>query len=167
MEHRSVGKVIVFSILTLGIYSLVWFFWTTKELKARGADVPTAWLMLVPIVNFYFMWKYFEGAEQVTGGGVNGVLYFLLAFFISPIVSVALAQNEFNKLAGAGPVAAGMPGAAPAGMPQQPMQQPVAPQQPQAPVDPGMSAQQPPVAPEAPKAPQDPNQQPPAAPPAA
>ncbi len=143
MQHRSVGKFIAFSILTLGIYTLVWFFWTTKELKALGADVPTPWLLFIPIAGFYFLWKYFEAAEQMTQGAVNGVLYFMLGFFISPIVSASLAQNEYNKLAPAAP-AAGMP-AAP-GMPQQPAQ-PVAP-----------------AAPADPSAPQDPNQQPPVPP---
>lgn len=110
MEHRSVGKFIIFSIITLGIYTLVWFFWTTKEIKAAGGDVPTAWLQFIPLANIYFYWKHFAAAEQVTNGAVNGVLYFVLALFVSPIVSGALEQNEFNKLAGAAP-AGGMPAA--------------------------------------------------------
>ena len=93
MEHRSVGKVILLSLVTFGIYAIVWFFKTTKELNARGAQIPTPWLMIVPIANLFFLWKYFEQAEHVTGGAVNGVLYFVLGFFVSPIVSLALAQN--------------------------------------------------------------------------
>lgn len=149
MENRSVVKVLVLSIVTFGIYAILWFFWTTKELKARGADIPTAWLMFVPIANFYFYYKYFMGAEHVTGGAVNGILYFVLGIFVSPVVSQLLAQSEFNKIGGAAPVMGGMPmNSAPmGGMPAaQPMMQAPAPQ-----------AQMP----MAPEAPQDPNQMPP------
>ncbi len=149
MEYRSLGKFIAFSLLTLGIYTIFWSFWTTKELNNKGANIPTPWLLFIPIANLYFMWKYYEGAEMVTGGAVNAILYFVLALFISPIISDALAQNEYNKLSTAAP-APGMGAMPQQGMPQQPMQQPMA---------------QAPAAPEAPVAeqpPQDPNQQPPA-----
>ena len=96
MEHRSVGKLIAFSLLTLGIYTLFWFSWTAKELRAAGQEVPTSWLQIIPIANLYYYWKHFAAAENATNGAVNGVLYFVLALFVSPFVSAALEQNEFN-----------------------------------------------------------------------
>ena len=100
MEHRNIIKVLILSIVTFGFYSLFWHFWTTKELKSKGADIPTAWLQIIPIANIYFYFKYYEGAEKVTGGAVSGILYFVLALFVSPVVSLLLAQNEYNKLSG-------------------------------------------------------------------
>ena len=56
MRKRSVVGVIVFPFLTLGIYLLYWFVSTKNELKEKGADIPTAWLLIIPFVNIYWIW---------------------------------------------------------------------------------------------------------------
>jgi len=45
--------VIVLSLLTLGIYVLVWFVKTKREMNTKGAEIPTAWLIIIPIINIY------------------------------------------------------------------------------------------------------------------
>ncbi len=144
MEERSIVRVLILSIVTFGIYSILWHFWTTSELNAKGANIPTAWLQIIPIANLYFFYKYYEGAEKVTGGNVNGILYFVLALFVSPVVSELLAQNEYNKMhatAGAATPAAQAP-AQPVAMPAA-TDQPSAPEVPVVAADPTPSVEQP------------------------
>jgi hypothetical protein len=70
-------------------------------LNQKGASIPTAWLIIIPIVNLFWLWKYYEGAEEVTSGKVNGVLMFVLGLFVTPLIPYALCQDAYNKLAGA------------------------------------------------------------------
>src|SRR4030095_14203484 len=51
MNKRSVVGVILLSIITFGIYALVWFVKTKGEMVKHGAAIPPAWLLIVPIAN--------------------------------------------------------------------------------------------------------------------
>lgn len=98
MKNRSIAAVVLLPFVTLGIYTIYWFVTTKGELNTKGANIPTAWLIIIPFVNIWWMWKYFEAAEQVTNKKVNGILMFVLAVFITSIISSALCQNEYNNL---------------------------------------------------------------------
>ncbi|HET8709031.1 MAG TPA: DUF4234 domain-containing protein [Candidatus Saccharimonadales bacterium] len=51
MKKRSVGLVIVLSIITLGIYTLFWLFDTKEEMNARGAKIPPLKLLFLPLLG--------------------------------------------------------------------------------------------------------------------
>lgn len=108
MKHRSVAAVVLLPFVTFGIYSLYWHVSTKKELNEQGANIPTAWLLIVPIANIFWLWKYYEGAEQVTNKKVNSVLMFIIALLVTSIISSAICQSAFNDL-GAAPVAGPAP----------------------------------------------------------
>lgn len=99
MKNRNVAAVVLLPFVTFGIYGIYWFVKTKGELNQNGADIPTAWLLIIPFVNYYWMWKYYEGAEKVTSGKVNGVLMFVLHLLVTSIISVAICQDSYNKLA--------------------------------------------------------------------
>jgi hypothetical protein len=111
MKHRNPLGVIFFSIITFGIYAIVWNVKTKGEMNKLGADIPTAWLLIIPIVNIYWMWKYSKGVEHVTGGKTSGVLAFVLLYILS-IIGMAIIQDIFNGLPAAEAVAS--PGSSPA-----------------------------------------------------
>jgi len=46
MEHRSPIMVFFVSLITFGIYGLVWYVKTKNEMNAKGAQIPTAWLLI-------------------------------------------------------------------------------------------------------------------------
>lgn len=98
MKNRNVLAVIFLPFITFGIYALYWFVKTKGELNNKGAEIPTAILIIVPLVNIYWMWKYFEGAEKVTGGKTNGILMFVLALFVTSLIPMALCQDAYNKI---------------------------------------------------------------------
>jgi hypothetical protein len=99
MTHRSIVKLLLLSLVTFGIYGLVWFVSTKEEMKAAGADIPTAWLLIVPFANLYWLWKYCGGVELVTRGKTSQVIGFIL-FAVLGVVGVAIVQDAFNKLVG-------------------------------------------------------------------
>lgn len=106
MKQRSPWAVLLLPFITFGIYYLVWQVKTKNELKSLGASIPTAWLLIIPFVSWWWMYKYCAGAEKVSGGKVNGVLGFLLLFFFGVIGAVYL-QIQYNHLTvGAAPAPA-------------------------------------------------------------
>jgi hypothetical protein len=98
MKNRNPAAVFFFSLITLGIYGIVWEVKTKNEMNKLGASIPTAWLIIVPFVSFYWLWKYCEGVEHVTNGKSSAVLSFVLIFLLG-IIGITILQNEFNKLA--------------------------------------------------------------------
>lgn len=99
MKKRNPFGVFAYPFLTFGIYSLYWQVVTKGELNSKGAQIPTAWLIIVPFVNLWWLWKYCEGVEQVAG--MSGPVAFLLLFFLGPIGS-AIIQDKFNAVADGG-----------------------------------------------------------------
>ncbi|HSX47363.1 MAG TPA: DUF4234 domain-containing protein [Patescibacteria group bacterium] len=97
MQKRNPFAVVVFSIITFGIYAIVWQVKTKNELNSRGATIPTAWLLIVPFVNIWWLWKYSEGVEKATNGNLSAVLSFILLFLLS-IIGMAIVQSEYNKV---------------------------------------------------------------------
>ena len=49
--HRNIFLVYLFSFITFGIYTIYWLVSTKEEMNTLGATIPTAWLIIVPIVN--------------------------------------------------------------------------------------------------------------------
>lgn len=118
MKHRNPLAVIFFSIITVGIYAIVWEVKTKNEMNKLGAEIPTAWLLIIPIVSIYWTWKYSKGVEHVTGGKTSGILAFVLLYLLS-IIGMAIVQDIFNGLpaAAAANAAAPSPAAPSAGTP--------------------------------------------------
>jgi len=97
MTRRSFVVVILLTFLTFGIYSLYWLVKTKLEMNRQGAQIPTAWLLIVPIVNIYWIWKYCEGVETVTERQMSGPVAFLLLWLLG-VIGVAILQIQFNKV---------------------------------------------------------------------
>ena len=98
MQHRNPIMVFLLSIITLGIYSLFWYVTTKNEMNAKGAQIPTAWLIIIPFVNIWWYWKFCEGVELVTNKGMGVAVAFLLLWLLG-IIGEAIIQNELNKVA--------------------------------------------------------------------
>lgn len=108
MKHRNPFAVFFLALITLGIYSIYWEVKTKGEMVKRGADIPTAWLIIIPIVNIWWLWKYSEGVEKVTDGKMQGVIAFILLFVLGSI-GQAIIQDGFNKVDAMDPAVATSP----------------------------------------------------------
>lgn len=99
MKHRNPIAVILLSLITFGIYGLYWEVKTKGEMNARGAAIPTAWLIIIPFVNIWWLWKYSEGVEKVTNGKMSTVIAFVLLFVLG-YIGAGVIQDSFNKVSG-------------------------------------------------------------------
>lgn len=98
MKQRSVVQVLLLTIVTFGIYGIVWQVKTKEEMVNLGADIPTAWLLIIPIANIYWLWKYSVGVEKVTNEKMSSIVALLLLWFLG-VIGMMIIQSEFNKLA--------------------------------------------------------------------
>lgn len=105
MKQRSPIAVFFLPFITFGIYGLVWSVKTKNEMNKLGANIPTAWLIIIPFINYYWWWKYCEGVENVTGGNLSGVMAFVLVILLGSI-GMAIIQDSFNKASNT-PIVAG------------------------------------------------------------
>jgi len=98
VKHRNIVLVYLFSIITFGIYAIYWMVSTKKEINSLGAKIPTAWLLIVPIANLYWIYKYCEGFAQKVKKDNNTLLWFILYILVG-IIMPAIVQLELNKRA--------------------------------------------------------------------
>jgi len=110
---RNPFLVFVWSLLTLGIYYLVWYYKINRELRdACGIDVSPGvaliaitlgWLVIVPpFVSWYRTFIRIAEAQRAAGvtseaNPVLGFILFVIAVFLLP-VEVVYAQDELNKI---------------------------------------------------------------------
>lgn len=96
MQKRNLASLVIFSIITLGIYLLVWFVKTKNEMKGLGADIPTAWLIIVPFGNIYWLYKYCDAFSNYVKKDNMGIIWFLLSVTMFPALPIII-QSEINK----------------------------------------------------------------------
>jgi hypothetical protein len=95
MKYRGPFSVFFLPFITFGIYAIVWSVSTKVEMNKLGAKIPTAWLMIVPVVNFWWWWKYAEGVDDVTDGEMAAAVAFILILLLG-VIGMAIIQNTFN-----------------------------------------------------------------------
>jgi hypothetical protein len=113
VKIRNPFLVFVWSLVTVGIYYVVWYYKVNRELRdAAGVDVSPVvallavtigWFVIVPpFVSWYRTFVRIADAQRAAGltSEVNptlGFILFVLALFFLP-VEVIYAQDELNKL---------------------------------------------------------------------
>lgn len=53
------------------LYQWYWLVQTKRNMERLGANIPTSWFILFPIINLYWDWEYAEGVEYITEGAVS------------------------------------------------------------------------------------------------
>jgi Domain of unknown function (DUF4234) len=102
MFEKSPIVVLILSMVTFGIYGIIWLYKCSEEMKQRGIELPSFIFVFIPILNLLYLWKFYAGVEQLSKGEVKGVMLFILSF-LGPLglVSFWMTQSTFNKVAGA------------------------------------------------------------------
>jgi hypothetical protein len=97
MKLRSPAAPLLLPFVTFGIYTLVWYVKTKNEMNQSNTQtqIPTAWLIIVPFVNIWWLWRYAVGVEEFTKGRMSTVAAFLLTFLLTAIGG-AIVQSKFN-----------------------------------------------------------------------
>jgi hypothetical protein len=105
MKIRSIAAPLLLPLVTFGIYALVWSVKTKNEMNNAGTAIPTAWLLIVPIANIVWLWKYSVGVETFTRKRFDRHAAFWLMLLLGGIGS-AIVQNQFNKALESAPIGA-------------------------------------------------------------
>ena len=106
IQKRDLVKAIILSIVTCGIYAIIWFIGLTNDMnKASGKANDTSGgmafvlgLITCGIYTYYWAYKFGEKRDIVAGEhGSSNVIYLILTFVGLGIVVYALAQDTLNK----------------------------------------------------------------------
>lgn len=97
MKYRNPILIILLTMITFGIYGLFWYVLVKNEMNRKGAKIPTALLLIIPIINYYWLWKFCEGVDKVTRRKMSGPVAFLLIFLLG-IIGGAIIQNSLNQV---------------------------------------------------------------------
>ncbi len=98
VKERNPIMVLIYSMLTCGIYSFYWSIQTKNEINEKGGDIPTAWLLFVPFANIYWYWRYIEDWHKVAKPEQE-LMMVVLAFFLLAPLAIYWIQIALNKLA--------------------------------------------------------------------
>lgn len=111
MKLRSPAAPLLLPFVTFGIYSLVWYVKTKNGMNNAGTKIPSAWLLIVPIGNIVWIWKYAVGVEQFTNKGMSRHASFWLLLLLG-LIGAAIVQSSFNNALGSSAVAKVVPAVA-------------------------------------------------------
>ncbi len=112
IKKRSIGMCILLSIITCGIYGIIWMISLADDLNTasgRTSDTSGGVVFLLGLVTcgiytWYWLYKAGEKVDMIrsnNGEAPNhsSVVYLLLSIFGLGIVSYCLIQSELNKVA--------------------------------------------------------------------
>ncbi|MCL2444651.1 DUF4234 domain-containing protein [Candidatus Saccharibacteria bacterium] len=91
MKNRNPALVALFSFLSFGIYYIYWMVQTKIEMNNLGAKIPTAWFIIVPFANIWWLWKWCEGVGIVSGDKNKG---FMLAGIYGAMIVLGIISSS-------------------------------------------------------------------------
>lgn len=98
MTQRSPIVVFLLTLVTFGIYPIVWLYKTKEEMNTLGAEIPTMFYVFIPVIGpLLWAWKYAQGVEKVTRQGTSAGMAFIY-LFIGAYGGFAMLQSSYNKL---------------------------------------------------------------------
>lgn len=109
IENRSIGKCILLTFITCGIYGIIWVVKMAKDaVKVKDVNddgtLEAVLCVFFPFIGFFLAEKKFAEGCQAAGipHGDNSILYLILGLFGLGIVDYIMMQSELNKIADAG-----------------------------------------------------------------
>lgn len=108
INKKSIGKCILLSIITFGIYGIYWNYLLVENTRSiqKNTDSCTKEMLCLIFVPFYSLYWWYTRGQKINqdfrkhnyDSMSNGVVYLILTFFGLSIVSMAIMQNDFNSL---------------------------------------------------------------------
>ena len=113
IKNRNIVTCILLSLVTCGIYGLIWLAGMADDLNTASGDtngttgITVVLLSIVTCSIYLFFWMYKAGgqvnrakaARGIAQDSNTGILYLILSIFGLSIVSYCLIQNELNQMA--------------------------------------------------------------------
>lgn len=111
LPQRNIAVCVILSIVTCGIYNIVWFINLTNETNQLSGDPSAtsggmAFLFTLLTCGIYSLFWIYKRGEIIdsyytmhgTPSSSNSVLYLILSIFGLGLISYCLMQNELNKI---------------------------------------------------------------------
>lgn len=106
MKERNIVTQIILTVVTCGLYGLYWSYMVAKEIVTfkdpadNGLLEILLMIFLAPVGAFLTEKKFTEGcAAKGIEHKDNTILYLILSLLGLHVVTLALMQNDMNKLA--------------------------------------------------------------------
>ena len=105
IKKRNIALAIIFSIITLGIYSIYWMIKMNNEVN-QLADEPSAtsggMVFLFTLITFgiyklYWLYRMGQRCDRIKGTTSSEILYLILGIFGLDIIDYALIQDTINN----------------------------------------------------------------------
>lgn len=95
---QIVALVVGAALIAVGLgYNYYWFITTARGLRSQTkAPIPTTWLIVVPLANYWWMWRYSQAVEAYTKEKLQAALAFLLIAALGSI-GMGIIQDSYNK----------------------------------------------------------------------
>ena len=109
IEGKSIAVTIILSIVTCGIYGLVWLCYLNDSMNKLAGEknyTSSGMVILLTIVtcgiySWYWTYKMGEKNDKIKGeSGSSTILFLVLAIFGLSIVDYAIMQDTINKKVG-------------------------------------------------------------------
>lgn len=110
IKERNIAVCIILTIITCGIYGIVWFVSITDDMKYASGDQSLsggmAFLLTLVTCGIYgIYWAYKMGKASAVAkanhglqGEDNSVLYLILQIFGLGLINYCLIQNDLNNI---------------------------------------------------------------------
>lgn len=111
LTKKNIGKILLLSVLTCGIYYYVWLAKTQDEMNSlmNDGDTSGAMVVLLSIITcgIYTIYWYYNMGNKVTSiksynnlpAKENAIVYLVLCLFGLGLVSFIMLQSELNDIA--------------------------------------------------------------------
>ena len=103
IKRRNMWVQVLLAIITLGIYTIYWFYVTLEELHRANGNQDGGgclWtiLYLIPIANLFAYWHQSQEYDKFVSGKYPGIAIFILWIVFAPVVWF-LVQRDLNAAA--------------------------------------------------------------------
>jgi len=86
MVKRNLFLVWLLTSLTQGLYTLFWYVKTKREMTNLGESIRPAWMLIIPVVNWYWLWNYSQAVSKIINQKLRPITVYKILISI-PILS--------------------------------------------------------------------------------
>ena len=86
MVKRNLLLVWLLTSLTQGLYTLFWYVKTKREMTNLGENIRPAWMLIIPVVNWYWLWNYSQAVSKIINQKLRPITIYKILISI-PILS--------------------------------------------------------------------------------
>jgi hypothetical protein len=98
-EKQSLITLILLTLVTFGIYYLIWFYNTKEDINGIGGKIPTFFLYFIPLLNIYFLYCFAHEFVHCVRKEDNAALVFLhFGCSFVPFIYMLVVQYQINEL---------------------------------------------------------------------